>query len=155
MHWIRTLALLFPVVGLASCESTHMDGGHNWKEGRNHLSWLAGVTHDDSENAFTIGVDYEYRLNQRLGIGAVVEQATEDIDATTILAVADIHCTNYWIIQTGPGIELLDDEEEFVYRIGTLYEWEFDGYTLSPQVHYDITGDENAVIFALAFGYGF
>ena len=70
------------------------------------------------------------------------------------LFVADLHVTNQFIVQTGPGVEFLHgpDEEEFVYRVGVLYEWEVNGYTVSPQVHYDWTEEEDTVLFGLAFG---
>lgn len=155
MNFPLAVAVGSLLLALTSCESTHMDGGHNWKEGRQHLSVFTGLTSEDNESAATIGLDYEYRVDQHLGLGAVVEQATEDVDATTILAVADLHITNYWVVQTGPGIEFLEHEDEFVYRIGTLYEWEYEGYTISPQVHYDMTGNENALIVGFAVGVGF
>jgi hypothetical protein len=139
----------------SSCASTHEDGGHNWKEGRHHLATFLGTTIEENENAPTIGVDYEFRINQHIGLGAVAEHAIEDLDATTILAVADLYIANNLAVQTGPGIEFLDNDELFVYRVGAVYEWEFEGYTLSPQVHYDVTNGPDAWILGIAFGVGF
>ena len=131
------------------------EGGHDWRAEPHHLSILGGSTIDDETSAFTLGLDYEYRRSDLLGLGAVVEHAFTSIDATTLLAVTDVHFTPHCILQTGPGIEFIDDVEEFVYRIGVLYEWEVRGYTLSPQLHYDASTGEDAVILALAVGFGF
>ncbi len=134
---------------------------------RHHFSVVNGSTtiFEADETAFTLGFDYEYRVNSLLGVGVVAEQAFGDIDATTILAVADIHLWRGLAVQTGPGVEFIDEEtgfgeEEnvtnFVYRIGTLYEIEFEGgYTLSPQVHYDISSSEDALVVGVAFGLAF
>jgi len=127
-----------------------------------HLSVVIGGTNIPSANetAFTLGIDYEYRVNRRLGLGFVVEQAFDDIDATTLLAVADIHLWRGLALQVGPGVEFLDEGEEHetfaIGRIGALYEIEFgEGYTISPQFHYDISSGEDAIVFGVAIGRAF
>lgn len=65
---------------------------HYIKHGPNHLSVIIGGTESDEDGTeFTIGLDYEYRVNELIGLGGVVEYATGDYDATTLLGVADIH----------------------------------------------------------------
>ncbi len=131
------------------------EGEHDWREEPHHLSLLVASTVEENESAPSVGLDYEYRTSQFLGLGTVVERAFEEIDATTILAVADLHLTNQFIVQTGPGVEFVDGEEEFAFRIGVLYEFERGGYTISPQLHYDWTSGENAVVLGVAWGFGF
>lgn len=132
-----------------------------WETHPNHFSVVLAATDDGPETAFTVGGDYEHRVNGFLGIGGVVERAFGEIDATTLLAVADLHLWRGLAVQTGPGVELVDSrgeeraEEEFVYRIGALYEFEFGHATFSPQVHYDVTTGEDAVVFGGALGYYF
>jgi len=133
---------------------------------RHHISVISGGTtiFDTDETAFTLGLDYEYRINRLLGVGFVVEQAFGNIDSTTILAVTDIHLWRGLALQIGPGIEILDEEtafggEEsatnFVARFGALYEVEFEGgYTLSPQIHYDAS-KEDALVFGVSLGLAF
>ncbi len=125
---------------------------------RHHVSVvLAGTSVSDAdETAFTAGLDYEYRLSKLLGAGFVVERAFGEIDSTTILAVADIHLWRGLAIQVGPGVEILEDEEYAVGRIGALYEFELDeGFTISPQFHYDASSGEDAIVFGVALGRGF
>jgi len=112
------------------------------------------------ETAFTLGVDYEYRVNELIGVGGVVEYAFGDIDALTLLAVADVHLWRGLAMQIGPGVEFVDDGEETetfaIGRIGALYELEFgEGYTISPQFHYDISNGEDAIVFGVALGLAF
>lgn len=143
---------IFPT-GSGESEETEL-----WQTHPHHLSFLPAWTFaEDGENAFTIGLDYEYRVNSFWGLGGVLEYAFEPLDTTTILAVADLHLTNSFIIQTGPGFVFEDGEELLTYRIGVLYEFELpNNLSFSPQVHYDIIDEvDNEWITALAFGWSF
>ncbi|MEP1229509.1 MAG: hypothetical protein ABJG88_02420 [Litorimonas sp.] len=128
------------------------------EEKPHHLSIFTGGSYIDEadKTVFTLGVDYEYRLTPLIGLGFVAEQAFGEIDATTLIAVADIHLWKGLAIQVGPGIEFVDNETFAVGRIGALYEVEFEHeFTISPQLHYDISGGENAIVFGLAVGKAF
>jgi hypothetical protein len=101
-------------------------------------------------------LDYEYRVNDLLGLGAVVEYAGGEIDAWSFLAVADIHLYKGLIAQVGPGFETTSEEDVFITRFGMLYEFEYEHLTISPQLHYDIhDGAEDGIVFGLAFGFAF
>ncbi len=136
-------------MALTACTSTLPE----WHGEPDHLSLFVGNTSDDGEDSVTIGIDYERRVSDVIGLGTVVEYAGQDIDALTLLGVADIHIWEGFAIQTGPGIEFIDDDGVFVFRVGALYEFEFgDGFTLSPQVHADFTSRSDAIVAGLAFG---
>ncbi len=161
----RTAYLLLMMVlaqSIAVGEGEEQEKEEMWKEHPHHLSVvLAGTVEDgeeENEKAETLGIDYEYRLNDFLGIGAVVERAFDPLDTTTALFVADLHVWRGLAIQTGPGVEQIDrgdGEDKFVYRIGSLYEIERGRFTVSPQLHLDVTSEAKSVIFAVAFGFGF
>jgi len=90
------------------------------------------------------------------GLGVVVEHAFGELEATTVLAVADIHLHEGWVMQIGPGYEFAEEENAVVGRVGFLYEFEWDGFTLSPQLHYDYhVGGEDAFVAGFALGFGF
>jgi len=153
------LALL--LAGLAAPPVNAEEGESEvWEKHPHHLSVITGGTHDHDETAFTLGLDYEYRVNRLLGLGTVAEYAFHHLDSWTILAVADVHVWRGLALQTGPGIEIVDEdeghEEEFVYRAGLLYEFELPRrFTVSPQVHYDVGTGINALVFGLAVGVNF
>jgi hypothetical protein len=143
-----------PVFAGESESGSHHGYGHY---GPHHLSLIVGNTHvrGGSDN-FTLGLDYEYRLTRLLGVGAVAERAYGSLDATTVLAVADVHFTNALIMQVGPGFEHKGDEDVFVGRIGMLYEFEMDQFTLSPQLHWDYhDGEKNTAVAGVAVGFSF
>lgn len=142
--------LLLPSIALAQAENDGFETPH-------HLSVLFADTHIDGEgNNPSIGIDYEFRVSELTGLGVVLEYAAGEIDATTVLTVADIHLHEGWVMQIGPGYEYGESENSFVSRIGFLYEFELEGFTFSPQLHWDYhSGGENAVVagFALGFSY--
>lgn len=151
---------LIGVLGLmASANAQHESAGEeaHIPHGPHHLSILLADTHINSEgdNA-TFGIDYEFRVSPLLGLGAVIEHAYGEVDATTLLAVADIHIYEGFIMQVGPGFEHRESENVFVARAGILYEFEYENFTLSPQLHWDFHQSEaNAIVAGIALGFSF
>lgn len=162
LRGMRALPLLcFAALG-AAASAEEGDHGHGdlWRSHPHHASVVLGGTWHGHEEAETIGLDYEYRLNRTLGLGAVLEYAADPLETTTFLVVADIHVWRGLAIQTGPGIEHIeeehgDDEDLFVYRIGALYEVEYGNFTISPQLHLDVTDENDSIIGAIAIGWAF
>lgn len=147
-----SIALPLCAVFLTSCTSTLPE----WHEEPRHLSLFLGGTEEDQETGGTVGLDYEQRVTDLIGVGAVAEYAGGEVDAWTFLGVADIHVWEGLAIQTGPGLEHIDGTDWFVYRIGALYEFELgEGVTLSPQVHVDLTAREDAFVAGVAIGRAF
>lgn len=136
--------------------SSHTGNAEHAPHGHHHFSVFLGNTHIEEEgDGATVGLDYEYRISEVFGIGAVAEYAAGHVDAWTVLAVADIHFKHV-ILQVGPGFEHTSEHDLFVARLGALYEFEFDNLTISPQVHYDYhDGGEDAVVVGVAFGFHF
>lgn len=133
-----------------------------WEEHRHFLTLLALGTHEyaDSRTAATVGVDYEYRFHRLVGAGFVAEHALEDIRETTILAVADLHVWRELVLQVGPGLAIVSEDEEpsrteFAFRAGVILEVEIGRLCLTPQVHYDYTTGEDAVVFGTGIGWRF
>ena len=123
-----------------------------------HLSLLSAGTYVDGEDetAITFGIDYEYRVSELIGLGVVAERALGELDATTVLAVADIHLWKGLAIQVGPGVEFAEGEEFLIGRLGALYEFEIGNkFTVSPQAHYDASEGKDAIVFGIAVGRAF
>jgi hypothetical protein len=165
---IAIVLLVFPqLVWSASADDNVNTHEELESEKQNVLSMILAGTSDADESAFTIGLDFEHRIHRYLGVGAVIEYATDDIDAVTLLGVADLHLWRGLAIQTGPGVEFVGEEEEengrtttnnrreFVYRVGVVYEFDVGKFLVMPQVHYDYSTGADAVIYGLAFGFGF
>jgi hypothetical protein len=157
------VSCLVLVVSAQSASANEEEGA----EKQNVLSLIVGGTSDRDENAFTVGLDFEHRIHRLLGIGAVIEYATDDLDAVTLIGALDFHIWKGFAIQTGPGVEFAGEEEEedgvttttnrrnFIYRVGALYEFEFGRLLVTPQVHYDYSSGHDAVVYAMGLGFKF
>ena len=158
MRFLAQFFILFLFVPLAYAQQDKPNaelvyGTH----GLHHLSVLVANTHASGEgNSPTVGLDYEYRVNALLGVGAILERAGGKLNATTMLAVADIHFRSGLIMQVGPGFERSHHDSIFVTRLGVLYEFEVENFTISPQLHWDYhNGESNTIVAGAAFGFSF
>ena len=164
--WLmRLLAVSWLVVLMAA--STVFAEEEEGSEQQNVLSVILGGTSDRDEDAFTVGLDFEHRIHPLLGVGAVIEYATDDIDSVSLIGVLDLHLWKGLAIQTGPGVEFVGEEEEeaegttsvnrreFLYRIGMVYEFEIGKLLVIPQVHYDYSSGKDTVVYATALGFKF
>lgn len=127
---------------------------------KQHLSVFLGDTRllrpgESDYDAFTIGIDYEYRVNRRFGAGFVAEYAVDPLDATSVLAALDVHFYKGLVVQLGLGVEFIEGNSNELGRIGVLYEFEFGHTTLSPQFHWDVTSAEDSLVFGIAIGRNF
>jgi hypothetical protein len=165
--WVPLLMVFSLAVSMAASSVSANEGEGEESDKQNVLSLILGGTSDRDESAFTIGLDFEHRIHPFLGIGAVVEYVTDDIDSLTLIGALDFHPWRGLAIQTGPGVEFIGEEEEeggrttstnrreFVYRVGLLYEFEIGKLLVIPQVHYDYSTGNDAVVYATAFGFKF
>jgi hypothetical protein len=98
----------------------------------------------------TLGLEYEYRLGPRLGVGAVAEYARGDFD--TIVLVAPVaHHANAWKLYAGPGVEVSEEGSEPLLRVGVEYGFEVGEMEISPQIDVDFVGGERLLIFGVVF----
>lgn len=166
---MKPLCLIAAIIGVAlltlpTPAATAQSGVHHTtstihfdQDERHHISVFAGGTDitGESETAFTLGIDYEYRVNRLLGLGFIAERAFGDIDSTTLFAVTDIHLWRGLVTQLGVGAEISHGETYFAARIGALYEFEVgEGFTLAPQLHYDFSEDDS-LVFGISIGRAF
>ena len=125
-------------------------------EHRHHLELFLGNTHTEhDEDAFSIGLGYEYRLNHFLGIGVLGEYAVKDIDAWVVGVPIAIHPGAGWRLVVMPGLELHDGDSEFLFLTGVGYEFELDRYTIIPEFNADFVDDEVNYVFGVGMGVKF
>ena len=147
-------ACLVAVVG-AHAENAHPAEEHHFH--RHHVGVFLGGTHDyHDENAVTVGLDYEYRLTQLLGAMAFIDYAGGDIDSAVVGGGLFFHPIGDVRLLTAVGKEVHHGHSEFVARLGALYDFHLEKWTLSPTLLFDIleSGHLN-VIYGLGVGRGF
>jgi hypothetical protein len=130
------------------------EGGHHELH-KNHLAVFVGWTHAEGEDEPTIGLDYERRLNERFGVGAVIDYAGGDLESTIIAPALFLHA-GPWVLLGAVGNEHAEGEDEIVYRLGLSYQIEAGDWTIAPGVNFDKVEDhETKEVFGVGIGRGF
>jgi hypothetical protein len=147
-----------------SHESHGEEGARHGEEGahhgehefhRHHVSIFVGDSNERGEDAFTLGLDYEYRLSKLFGIGALVDFADEPLDTAVVGVPFFFHATPHLKLLVAPGLEHEHEGDEFLVRLGVIYDFEVGRYTISPAVNVDFVDEEEVWVYGLNFGRGF
>ncbi|MGL1889666.1 MAG: hypothetical protein OCD76_24340 [Reichenbachiella sp.] len=148
VSWIISSCLFLPCQLLAQ-ENEEVSE----EERKSELSVFLGGTSKARNSALTIGVDYQYRLNQHVGIGGLVDYAAGDLQSLLIGPAFFLHIMHLEAT-FAPSVEINEEGMIGAFRSGVKYEFEISKYTLSPGVYYDTERKESpAWIYGLAFGF--
>ncbi|MCC7442389.1 MAG: hypothetical protein IT285_12200 [Bdellovibrionales bacterium] len=145
-HFFCVLALFSLLMPLGAGASE----GHD-----HHLAGFAGLTLTSETSAFTLGADYEYRMEEMLGLTALVDFALFDTMTTLVAAGVVYHAGDALKFVAAPGLEFADGHSAFAIRLGVGYDLHAGGLTLTPNYNADIIDGHVAHVFGLAVGSGF
>ncbi len=136
----------------ASAEGTKT--GHNYHE--NVVGVFTGITNAGKrEDEPALGLEYERRINESFGIGAVVEYTFGDADLW-VAAIPFAYHTGHWKLYVAPGIEDGVHGTEGLLRLGGEYAFELsDSWEIAPQLNVDFVGGENVWVVGVVFSKGF
>lgn len=103
-----------------------------------------------------VGLEYEYLLREKWGLGAFGEWVAGDIETAVIGVTANYHPIEELAIVFGPGVELNEEEELWIGRLGAAYEFEVGKFFIAPAAYVDwIEGGDFAVLAGLNFAIKF
>ena len=111
---------------------------------------------EPDEEAFVLGLEYYAMFHEQWGIGAVAEVLASDTarDYSVIVPVRFVP-GGQWRIFAGPGIELGEKDDHFLFRLGFGYEFEpREHLTLEPSLIADFI-DGGAITYIGGVGIGF
>ena len=130
------------------------------EEKKNEIAVFIGSTEGEVEDGekkdrdFTIGLDYERRLTQRVGIGGLYDWVAEGNREFLIGVPVFLHPGKTATLQVAPCVQRIreDKETNFVLRLG--FSWGFDvgKMRIAPEILYDIAEGQDFVVFGVAFG---
>jgi hypothetical protein len=113
-------------------------------------------SHRESEDGFTIGLTYERRFSDLLGLGGFYEYAAGDFNKWSIGVPLFIHPYKGWRFDLAPGLEHGEGENEFLFRTGVAYEFELsERCALIPEFNVDFVDGQKAFVFGVSLGIGF
>ena len=137
----------------------------------NHLALFLGGTSffKESENHFSLGLDYVYRPDTDKPWAFSVFGEAIFSEHTEYLIGLPVYYgfNNIWWLRAGPGIEIIQEEEhhgdvvesktevEFLFRFGAGVPFHLGVYTITPSVDFDLVRNHDAIVWGINFGYGF
>lgn len=150
----RILALILGLSSLLSAPAA-LAGGHP-----HHLALFGGATTLEGHTAGTAGADYEYRFGagqSALGVGVLFDQAFGDASHSIVGAPLFFHPFLGAKFLAAPAMEISHGESHFLARVGAGYDIPLGAtaYTLSPMFNLDFVEGHTAMVYGLAFGFGF
>jgi hypothetical protein len=121
----------------------------------NHIGFFLGVTHEEGEDEFTLGLDYEYRFSQYAGIGALLEYVGEDAREGVGMGILFIHPYKGLRFLVAAGVKPKAEETKFIWRLGIGYRFPIGNWTIAPEFNLDFTEGRTVEVYGVSFGYGF
>jgi len=120
MCLIGSVFLMVPVFGsVEEGESNHEEPHY-----KNEIAIFLGLTHEGRrDNSGAVGLEYERRINDSFGIGALAEFTAGDSDFWVYAISLTFHADR-WNFVLAPGVEDIDGHTESLIRLGAGYEHE-------------------------------
>ena len=130
---------------------------------KNHLAMFVGSTEAEEHHGekgdpdFTLGVDYERRLSPLFGVGGMFDWVVEGRREFLVGPIGFLHPYKGLKFFAAPCYQRIREGEEdnFVFRVGTAWDFEIGKYSLAPNVIYDFAGEHNFLVLGLTIGRGF
>lgn len=111
--------------------------------------FVGDTTETRRSQGLTLGLEYEYRMTERFGVGVIAEHVGGDFDTNIAVLPVAIH-QGPWKVYAGPGMERSDEEGSvFLLRVGLEYGFHVGDYEISPQLDVDFIDDEHLLIFGV------
>ena len=147
------LTTLITSVLVAEEHPSEHQGGHN--EHRHHVAVFSGNTHSEGEDGATFGMDYEYRIMDWLGAGILYDYAGEQLDSHIVALPIFLHPFGNVKLLVAPGIEHKHHHDENLLRLGVIYDWHINSYSVSPVVEADFVHGKASYVYGISVGRGF
>lgn len=142
------LAILGPEPAVASDEE------HEAEHSKNVIAGFIGLTHERRENGLALGVEYERRLTDTVGIAVSAERTWGDFDFW-VVAVPVYFGGEHWRFGLGPGVEVVEGSTEPLARFVVSYSMEGENLHYAPALAIDFVDGEQVYVLGVAVGFGF
>lgn len=119
---------------------------------QHHVSLFLGGTHTDHDDGFTGGLEYEYLLNNNFGIGVLGEYTHLDHDTWIVGIPLILHPYGGLRFVAMPGVEITDDHDEFLFRLGVGYDIPAGDWIITPAFNIDFVDNEENLVFGISLG---
>lgn len=155
-RWLALFTVFLLLAGppRAMAERPAGENGHAFHS--NHLALFTGFSGEvRRERSFSLGLDYERRISESFGVGALVERASGDRDFW-IAAIPFSWHRRHWKFSIAPGVEHEEGHGDHgLIRLGAGYAFDMDGIEVAPLVSVDFVNGDTVYILGVTVGKGF
>ena len=146
-----TLAILALANPLRAADAGHHDHHH-------HVAVAGGGAFkgEKPKSAWFLGLEYEYRFNPSIGLGAYYEETLGDFDLQAFGVMFLVHPTKGLKLGVGAAVERKfgDRKNKALIRLQVAYDFHVGQITLGPMAAWDLIEDQTNVAY-VGFGLGF
>ena len=121
-----------------------------------HLSAFAGFTTDyKDKDGYKLGIEYEVRLTDRVGLGGTFDFTGADFDIFAFSVGADFYLFRFPLIPAvGIGAKNYEKHWDPFVRIMLIYDFHFGDFSLGPMVMYDFFPNQKDIMsYGITVGY--
>lgn len=140
------------------------EGTENEKSHPNHLAvFIGATTNPEAEQTnFTLGIDYEYKVGEKTGIGVLGEAIFAEHKEIIIGIPLFYHLQKVKLF-VAPGILSTTEEDDHetekvvkgLVRIGTSFDIDVSGVSIAPTLSADFIDGNISLIYGIGIGKGF
>jgi len=120
----------------------------------NEFAVFIGFALEGRDDGFAVGVEYERRIDESLGLGLLIEHTFGDFDTWVFALPLTLHVEK-WKFVLAPGIEDSNGGSENLVRIAVGYEIETSKLKMTPIFNVDFVDDETTFVLGVSFGWPF
>lgn len=131
---------------------------------KNHFAVFVGTTEAEEHHGekadpdFTFGVDYERRINDWFGAGALLDIVIEGKREFLVGPLFILHAGKSAKFFAAPCYQKVSETGHYGLVFRTGFSWDFHlgrKYTIFPAVYYDFAEEQNFLVLGVGFGLGF
>jgi len=152
-----TTCWLVALLSGGSVAAKDAETGHENGQGYHESTFgvfVGFATEGERDDGLALGVEYEHRVNPRIGIGVLAEHTFGELDTWVLAAPLAFH-SGPWKLYAAPGLERIDGEGGFLVRLGAEYGFHRGEWEISPQVDIDFVDGEEVLVIGVTFLRGF
>jgi hypothetical protein len=157
----RSLLLLALLAAATPADGKEADAGadRDWAaKGRNDMAVFLGATAVRGDLGESVGLDYEYRVTRRFGVGAALEYTGAAFRELLYAVSFDWHPWREMKLYLAPGgqTDVTEGTAAWVVRFGIEYGFDVGrGLEIAPALSIDHLSDETAVVIGVGLGRSF
>ncbi len=150
---MRKVVALAMLTCVATIAAQAQESGTEPEE-MNFVEVFVGITRDEGENEASLGLTYERKFD-RFGTGFIIEFTKAENRETVLVLPFFWHPAEPWRTVVATGTEISDGDHTFLTRVGGSYEFEFSGWSLSPEVNVDFVDNDAVLVLGASFVWKF